>query len=68
MTPPDDLRALADKEYAPTGLERCCEDALVRRITETSHYVLNLIEVGAPTSQRVFYECEKCGRRLEVRA
>lgn len=49
--------------YAPEGLERCCDGALVRRITETDHYVLNH-QPTAPVAIRVFYECAACGRRL----
>lgn len=53
----------APLRYAPDELERCCKDALVRRITETDHYVLNHYPT-APIAIRVFYECDKCGRRL----
>lgn len=50
--------------YAPEYLERCCSDALVRRVTETDHYVLNQ-QPTAPVATRVFYECARCGRRLK---
>ena len=52
-------------EYAPDNLERCCTAALVRRVTETDHYVLNHRPTG-PVGQRVWYECAACGRKLRV--
>jgi len=54
----------ASIDYAPDDLPRCCQGALVRRVTETDHYVLNHTPTG-PIRTRVFYECAKCGRRLE---
>ena len=55
----------APLDYAPDGLERCCGD-LVRKVTETDHYVLNH-QPTPPVRTRVFYECATCGRRLGER-
>lgn len=53
----------ATLDYAPDDLERCCAGALVRRVTETDHYVLNHQSSG-PVKKRIWYECAACGRRL----
>lgn len=55
-----------DHYYAPAGTEACCHGALVRRVTETDHYVLNH-QLTGPVAVRVFYECAACGRRLAVK-
>lgn len=42
----------------------CCGDSPVRKVTETTSARYHLTGVIIPVKESVYYECDKCGKRL----